>query len=233
MPATLELAFLAMLVALLIGIPLGLAASLRPPSSLFSRLVIGGSILGFSVPAFWVGILLIMFFAVYLGILPPTGRGTTRALLGVEVSFLTWDGLRHLVLPVLNLAFFQLSLIIRLTEASAREALQTDYVRFAEAKGLHPLRITFVHVLKNVLIPIVTVTGLELGSLIAYAVVTESIFAWPGMGKLIVDSINSLDRPVIVAYLIIIVLMFVFINLVVDVVYSLIDPRIRLSEAEA
>jgi peptide/nickel transport system permease protein len=191
-----------------------------------------GSILGFSLPTFWVGLMLIMLFAVELGWLPSNGRGPTTELLGVAVSFLSWEGVRHLILPATNLALFKLSLIIRLTRAGTREALQQDYVKFARAKGLSNARVVGVHVLKNIMIPIVTVIGLEFGSVIAFAIVTESIFAWPGMGKLIIDSINVLDRPVIVAYLLIIVSLFILINLTVDILYSLLDPRVRISEAK-
>jgi peptide/nickel transport system permease protein len=173
--------------------------------------------------------MLIMVFSVWLGWLPPTGRGTTVMVLGVPVSFLTWDGLAHLFMPALNLALFKLSLLIRLTRAGTREALAQDYVRFARAKGLSMERVVRVHVLKNIMIPIVTVTGLEFGSVIAFAIVTETIFAWPGMGKLLIDSINVLDRPVIVAYLLIIVLIFVLINLLVDLAYTALDPRVRLA----
>jgi peptide/nickel transport system permease protein len=154
-------------------------------------------------------------------------------LLGVPVSFLTADGLAHLAMPAINLAVFKLSLLIRLTRAGTREALLQDYVKFARAKGLPARRVVGVHVLKNILIPIVTVIGLELGSVIAFAVVTESIFAWPGSGKLLIDSINQLDRPVIVAYLLVIVTIFIAINFVVDIVYSLLDPRVRLDQAAA
>jgi peptide/nickel transport system permease protein len=146
------------------------------------------------------------------------------------VSFLSWQGLSHRVMPALNLALFKLSLIIRLTRAGTREALLQDYVKFARAKGLSNARVVGVHVLKNILIPIVTVIGLEFGSVIAFSIVTESVFAWPGMGKLLIDSINVLDRPVIVAYLLIIVTMFIVINLLVDVAYSMLDPRVRLAE---
>jgi peptide/nickel transport system permease protein len=190
-----------------------------------------GSILGFSLPTFWVGLMLIMVFAVELGWLPSTGRGETATFLGVTSSLFTLDGLRHMAMPALNLALFKISLVIRLARAGMRENMLMDYVRFARAKGLSPRRVVMVHVFKNILIPIVTVVGLELGSTIAFAVVTESIFAWPGMGKLIIDSIQRLDRPVIVAYLCIIVFMFVIINLVVDILYSVLDPRVRLSEA--
>ena len=229
MPATLELALAAMTIAVALGIPLGLWAGLRP-DSIPGRLIMAGSILGFSLPTFWVGLMLIMVFSVWLGWLPPTGRGETVMVLGVPVSFLTGDGLLHLFMPALNLALFKLSLLIRLTRAGTREALSQDYVRLARAKGLSMARVVRVHVLKNIMIPIVTVTGLEFGSLIAFAIVTETIFAWPGMGKLLIDSINVLDRPVIVAYLLIIVLLFVAINLLVDLAYTALDPRVRLAD---
>jgi peptide/nickel transport system permease protein len=230
LPATLELAISAMVIAIAIGIPLGLVAGLRPDSWL-GRCIMAGSIVGFSLPTFWVGLVLIMVFSVQLGWLPPNGRGETVLLLGVPVSFLTLDGLAHLAMPALNLALFKLSLLVRLTRAGTREALLQDYVKFARAKGLGPGRVIGVHVLKNILIPIVTVIGLELGSVIAFAIVTESIFAWPGSGKLLIDSINQLDRPVIVAYLMVTVTIFIVINFVVDVLYSLLDPRVRLGGA--
>ncbi|HEY2628395.1 MAG TPA: ABC transporter permease [Usitatibacter sp.] len=230
LPATLELAATAMALAMAVGIPLGLLAGLRPDSWI-GRAIMAGSILGFSLPTFWVGLVLIMIFSVQLGWLPPNGRGDTVVLLGVPVSFLTLDGLRHLAMPAANLAIFKLSLLVRLTRAGTREALLQDYVKFARAKGLPPRRVIGVHVLKNILIPIVTVIGLELGSVIAFAVVTESIFAWPGSGKLLIDSINQLDRPVIVAYLLVTVTIFIAINFVVDVLYSMLDPRVRLGAA--
>jgi peptide/nickel transport system permease protein len=231
MPATLELAIGATVAALLIGLPLGLYAGLRPDSVL-SRGIMAGSILGFSLPTFWVGLMLIMVFAVQLGWLPSTGRGETVDILGMRWSFLTRDGLAHMIMPAVNLSLFKISLVIRLTRAGVREAMLMDYVKFARAKGLSPRRVVLVHVFKNILIPVVTVVGLEFGGTIAFSVVTESVFAWPGMGKLIIDSINVLDRPVIVAYLMIIVLMFIAINLIVDLTYSLLDPRVRL-EAKA
>src|SRR6476620_2099625 len=232
LPATLELALAATFLAVAAGIPLGLIAGLKP-DSVVGRSIMAGSILGFSLPTFWVGLVLIMLFSVQLGWLPPNGRGETVMLLGVPVSFLTADGLAHLAMPAINLALFKLSLLIRLTRAGTREALLQDYVKFARAKGLSSRRVIGVHVLKNILIPIVTVIGLELGSVIAFAIVTESIFAWPGTGKLLIDSINQLDRPVIVAYLMVIVTIFVTINFVVDVVYSVLDPRVRLGGAAA
>ena len=232
LPATLELAFVAMAMAIALGIPLGLVAGLKPHSWV-GRGIMAGSILGFSLPTFWVGLVLIMVFSVQLGWLPPNGRGETVAIAGIPVSFLTLDGLAHLAMPALNLALFKLSLLIRLTRAGTREAMLQDYVKFARAKGLGPRRVIGVHVLKNILIPIVTVIGLELGSVIAFAIVTESIFAWPGSGKLLIDSINQLDRPVIVAYLLVTVAIFIAINFVVDVVYSLLDPRVRLGGTAA
>jgi peptide/nickel transport system permease protein len=228
MPATLELALTAMVIAVVLGIPLGLLAGLRPDSWI-GRTIMAGSILGFSLPTFWVGLMLIMLFSVHLGWLPTTGRGPTVDVMGLPVSVLTWEGLRHVLMPATNLALFKLSLLIRLTRAGTREALAQDYVRFARAKGLSMERVVRVHVLKNIMIPIVTVTGLEFGSVLAFAVVTETIFAWPGMGKLLIDSINLLDRPVIVAYLLIIVFIFVLINLVVDLAYTALDPRVRLA----
>ncbi|MBK6336636.1 MAG: ABC transporter permease [Betaproteobacteria bacterium] len=231
MPATLELAFTAMFIAVLLGIPLGLWAGLRP-NGIAGRTIMAGSILGFSLPTFWVGLMLIMVFSVMLGWLPSNGRGPTTLLFGLlPVSFLSLAGWSHLVLPATNLALFKLALLIRLTRAGAREALLQDYVKFARAKGLSNGSLIGVHVLRNILIPIVTVIGLEFGSVIAFAIVTESVFAWPGMGKLLIDSINVLDRPVIVAYLLVIVFLFIVINLVVDVLYSALDPRVRLSES--
>jgi peptide/nickel transport system permease protein len=232
MPATLELACVSMLIAVVLGIPLGLLAGLRPKSRA-ARAIMAGSIVGFSLPTFWVGLMLIMVFSVWLGWLPPTGRGDTVPLLGIEVSFLTPDGLAHLALPAINLALFNLALLVRLVRAGTREALAQDYVRYARAKGLPESRVIGVHVLKNIMVPVVTVAGLELGSVIAFAVVTETLFAWPGMGKLLIDSINQLDRPVIVAYVLLVVLMFVLINLAVDLVYSLLDPRVRRGGARA
>jgi peptide/nickel transport system permease protein len=230
MPATLELAIAAMIIAVVLGIPLGLWAGLKP-DSIAGKSIMTASILGFSLPTFWVGLMLIMVFSVDLGWLPSSGRGPTQSLLGVPVSFLSWEGLKHLAMPAINLALFNLSLVIRLTRAGTREALVQDYVKFARAKGLSDARVIGVHVLKNISIPIVTVTGLQFGTLVAFAIVTETIFAWPGMGKLLIDSIHVLDRPVIVAYLLIIVTFFIVINLAVDLAYSLLDPRVRLVDA--
>jgi peptide/nickel transport system permease protein len=222
MPATLELAFAAFLLAVIVGVPAGMYAGLKPEAPA-SRAIMAGSILGFSLPTFWVGLMMIMVFAVILGWLPSTGRG----------EFMTWDGLRHLALPAINLALFKMALVTRLARAGTREAALQDYVKFARAKGLSPSRVVLVHVLKNILVPVVTVLGLELGGLIAFSVVTETVFAWPGMGKLLIDSIQRLDRPVVVAYLVITVLMFVVINLIVDLLYAALDPRVRLREMKA
>ncbi|SEK87071.1 peptide/nickel transport system permease protein [Bosea lupini] len=230
MPATLELAFVALVMAVVIGLPLGLYAGLKPESRL-SRFIMAVSILGFSLPTFWVGLMLILTFAVGLGWLPATGRGPTVSILGFETSLLSLQGWKHVALPAFNLALLKISLVIRLARAGAREAALMDYVKFARAKGLSQSRIIGVHILKNIMIPIVTVLGLEFGSLVAFSVVTETIFAWPGMGRLLLEAITRLDRPVIVAYVMVVVVLFVTINLLVDLVYSALDPRVRLTEA--
>ncbi len=229
MPATLELAFSAMIFSIILGIPLGMYAGLNS-ESIIGRTIMSGSILGFSLPTFWVGLMFIMLFAVILGWLPSGGRGETTQILGMQFSFLTLSGIKHLILPTMNLALFKLSLTIRLARSGVRECMVMDYIKFAKAKGLSQTRIICVHLLKNILIPVITVLGLELGGLIAFAVVTETVFSWPGMGKLIIDSINVLDRPIIVAYLLIISLMFVMINFIVDILYSVLDPRVRLQD---
>jgi peptide/nickel transport system permease protein len=227
MPATLELALLSLFISLVVAIPLGIYAGYKPESKV-SKTIMAGSILGFSMPTFWVGIIFIMFFAVFLGWFPTTGRGEIGTFLGINSSLFTLNGLSHVFLPALNLALFKISSVIRLTRAGTREIILQDYITFARAKGLTERRVVLVHILKNILIPIVTVVGLEFGSLIAFSTVTETVFAWPGMGKLIIDSIYNLDRPVIVAYLMIIVTFFVFLNLIVDILYSLLDPRVRV-----
>ncbi|WP_298815815.1 ABC transporter permease [uncultured Roseibium sp.] len=232
MPATLELAFSALFLSIVIGIPLGLFSGLYPDNPV-SKGVMAGSILGFSLPTFWVGLMLILLFAVELGWLPSTGRGDTASIFGIQTSLATWDGIRHIFLPALNLSLLKISLAIRLTRAGVREAMGQDYVKYARAKGVSTSRIIFVHVMKNIMIPVVTVMGLEFGSLIGFSVVTETIFAWPGMGKLLIDAILQLDRPVVVAYLMIMVLFFVLINLVVDILYSILDPRVRLQDQGA
>jgi peptide/nickel transport system permease protein len=232
MPATMELALLALVFSIAIGIPLGVIAGLYP-DNIVGRSIMGGSILGFSLPNFWIGLMLILLFAVQLRWLPSGGRGPTTDLFGLKVSFLTWEGLRYLILPAVTLSLYKAALVIRLARAGTREVMLQDYIRFARAKGLSRRRIVMVHVLKAIMIPIVTVLGLELGGMIAFAVVTETVFAYPGMGKLLIDSIGRLDRPVIVAYLMLVVVLFVVINFVVDLVYAALDPRVRLSEAKA
>jgi len=230
MPATLELVIVAMLMAVLLGLPLGLWAGLKPDSGA-GRSILAGSILALSLPAFWVGLLLVMVFSVTLGWLPVYGRGPTTLLLGVPVSFLSLEGWRHLILPATSLALFNLALLIRLARGGTRAALRQDYVKFARAKGLAKARVIGVHVLRNVLIPIVAVIGPEFGSVVALAVVTETVFAWPGMGKLLIDSISVLDRPVILAYLLVTVVLFIVVNLIVDILHSALDPRVRVREA--
>jgi peptide/nickel transport system permease protein len=226
LPATLELTLAATLGATLIGVPLGMYAGYRPNGAL-SKGIMAASVLGFSVPTFWIGIVLIFTFAVNLAWLPAGQRGATAALFGVEWSFLTADGLRHLLLPALNLSLFKLALMIRLARAGTREVMLGETVRFARAAGLRERTILRRHVLKLIAIPLVTVFGLELASTLAFAVVTETIFSWPGVGKLIIDSISTLDRPVMVSYLVLVAFLFITINLIVDLSYALLDPRIR------
>jgi peptide/nickel transport system permease protein len=228
MPATLELAMLGLVFAIALGLPLGVYAGYRA-EQWQGKAIMTGTIFGFSLPNFWVGMLFILFFSVYLQWLPSTGRGETVEILGIHLSVFAPGGLKYMLLPALTLALYKASLVARLARAGTQEALMQDYVKFARAKGVSESRILFVHVLKNILIPIVAVLGLELGSMIAFAVVTETVFAWPGMGKLLIDSITKLDRPVIVAYLMMTVLVFVTINLVVDLLYTWLDPRVRLA----
>lgn len=225
-PATMELAVIAVLLASLIGVPLGIYAGYKP-ESWAAKVIMALSILGFSVPTFWIGLMLIMVFAVQLGIMPAGGRGETVSVFGVPLSFLTFDGMRHLILPAVNLSLFKMSMMIRLAASGTREVMLTDTIKFARAAGINEWTILRRHVLRLISIPLVTVFGLELGSTIAFAVVTETIYSWPGLGKLIIDSITSLDRPVMVAYLMLVSLMFITINLVVDLAYAVLDPRMR------
>ncbi len=227
MPATLELVFFSMIISLAVALPCGVYAGAKPGSPL-SRAVMGGSLLGISLPSFWVGILLIFYFAVEKRLLPSSGRGATATLFGIPFAFLTADGFRHIILPACSLALGTLAMLIRLIRAQIMEVMRQDFIKFARAKGVSRGRLLFSHALKNALVPVVTVFGMQIGGLIAFATVTETIFAWPGMGKLLVDSINTADRPVIVAYLMIVAVIFVLINFIVDVVYTLIDPRIDL-----
>ena len=226
-PATFELVGCAILLSLFISIPGGVYAAAKP-KSLVSRLFMTGSLFGISLPSFWVGILLIFLFAVEWGVLPSSGRGPTTAILGIHFSFLSWGGLRHIALPSITLALGTLAVTMRLVRAQMLEVLRQDFIKFARAKGVSPRRLLFAHALKNALIPVVTFFGLQVGTLIAFATVTETIFAWPGMGKLLIDAINSSDRPIIVAYLMFVAAIFVGINFIIDVAYTLIDPRIDL-----
>ena len=226
LPATLELTLAAVLGATLIGVPLGMLAGYRP-EKVSSRLIMGLSVLGFSVPTFWIGLIFIMVFAVQLGWLPAGSRGDTLPILGVGWSFVTLNGLKHLLLPALTLSLFRMALMVRLARAGMREVVLSDYVRFARAQGLSESKVIFGHVLKNISIPLVTVFGLELAATLAFAVVTETIFSWPGLGKLIIDSIQSLDRPVMVAYLMLVAFLFIMINFFVDIAYAALDPRVR------
>ncbi|WP_293862878.1 ABC transporter permease [uncultured Alsobacter sp.] len=226
LPATLELVIVAMTLAVVVGVPLGILAGLRP-KAVSSKAIMTGSILGFSLPNFWIGLMLILLFAVYLGVLPASGRGDTVAIGSLKLSVLTLDGWRHLALPALTLGLAKAALIIRVTRAATREILPMDYIKFARAKGLAPSRVLRVHLLKNIMIPIVTVTGLEFGQAVAFAVVTESVFSWPGMGKLLIDSIVTLDRPVVVAYLILVLGFLVVLNLLIDIAYMALDPSAR------
>lgn len=230
MPATLELAVMALLLSAAIGVPLGMWSGMHPGSAV-QKISAGFSILGVSVPVFWLGLILIMLFSVSLGWLPSGGRGPTQPFFGVEVSFLSWNGLKFMLLPALTLALHNIALVLRITEASTREVAGQEYVRFARAKGVGPVRLIWRHIAPNVMIPVVTVLGLEFAHLIAFSLVTETIFAWPGMGKLIIDSLLQLDRPVVVAYLMVVLLLYVLINFVVDVLYLILDPRLRARSA--
>ena len=223
LPATLELTVLALLIAAVLGVPLGIWAGYRPESRV-SKAIMAFSTLGFSVPTFWVGLLLILFFSVEMRWLPSGGRGPAGPL---GLSIWTREGWTYILLPALNLSLFKLGLLIRLVRAGTEEVMGSEHVRFARAQGLPERQVVGLHVLKNIGIPIVTVLGLEFGSTIAFAVVTETVFNWPGMGKLVIESITSLDRPVMVAYLILVVLLFVLINLAVELTYGFLDPRVR------
>ena len=226
LPATLELVLISVISATVLGVSLGIYAGYRPDSWI-SKTIMAVSVLGFSVPSFWVGLILILLFAVNLGWLPAGGRGQTVEIWGVAWSFPTLNGMSHIVLPAINLALFKLAMMIRLARAGTREIMLTDTIKFARAAGLSEGTILRRHLLKLISIPIITVFGLELGSTLAFAVVTETIFSWPGVGKLIIDSIGVLDRPVMVAYLILVAFLFVTINFVIDLVFALIDPRVR------
>jgi peptide/nickel transport system permease protein len=232
MPATIELVCVAMTLALILGIPLGMYAGLNPERRR-SKIIMAASIVGVSIPNFWQGLMLIFILAVSLAWLPSGGRGDVITQFGITTSLWTLDGWAHVITPAINLALFQCTLVIRLVRANVREIAMLDYIKFAHAKGLARKRIIYVHILKNTLVILITVVGLQFGGLIAYSVVTETIFSWPGMGKLIIDSVYILDRPVILAYLVVVVVLFVTINLIIDLLYSVVDPRIRLDNDKA
>lgn len=226
LPATLEVAFMAMAIGLSVGIPLGVYSGLNQRKKTTKSISFATTV-GYSIPNFWQGVLLIMLFSVWLKVLPASGRGDTVEIFGIGWSLFSLDGLSHMILPALNLAIYTICLQTRLARSGTQEVMYQDYMTFARAKGISRDRIVRRHLVRNILIPIVTITGLQLGGLIAFATVTETVFSWPGIGKLLLDSIHNSDRPVVVAYLILITLMFVTINFVVDVLYALLDPRIR------
>ncbi|HHU93888.1 MAG TPA: ABC transporter permease [Alcaligenaceae bacterium] len=231
-PATLELVLVAISLTCILGIPLGLIAGLHRDNWL-GKSIMSTSVLGFSLPNFWQGMVFILLFAVWLGWLPASGRGPTVEVLGVPLSIFSAQGWSHIALPAVNLAIANIALILRMTASGVSEAQSQDYVRFARAKGVKPGRIVRRHILRNILIPVVTVIGMELGTLIAYSTITETVFSWPGMGKLLIDSVYQLDRPVVVAYVMLVTMLFVVINLVVDILYAVLDPRVQLMEPSA
>jgi peptide/nickel transport system permease protein len=229
-PATVELAAVALVLAAVVGLPLGVLAAARPRHPV-SRLALGGSLLGISLPSFWLGLILIMVFGVWLRWLPTHGRGDTVRFLDIEWSLLTADGRRHLFLPALTLAAYHLALLMRLARSEAADVLARPFIRVARARGVGEGAIVGRHVLRNMLIPVVTVLGLQLGGLLAFSVVTETVFQWPGLGKLLIERIDT-DRPLVVAYLLMTGVVFILINTAVDLTYALIDPRIRLGSRE-
>ena len=225
-PATLELVLVSVVLALVISIPLGVYAGAFPKRK-SSTLVMGGSILGISLPSFFIGIMLIYIFSLKLHWFPSSGRGATIPFLGMNFSLFAPGGLKYIILPAFTLSVTNIASLVRLTRAGVMENMRQDYIKFARAKGVSTRKVLFGHALKNALIPVITVFGMEIGSLIAFTTVTETIYSWPGLGKLLIDSINSVDRPIIVAYLILTTVLFVFINFVVDLLYTVIDPRIE------
>jgi peptide/nickel transport system permease protein len=229
-PATLELTLVAMTIATAIGLPCGLIAGYRP-HGLVAKTIGTLSVVGISLPTFWIGLMLITVLSIGYGVFPTGGRGPVASFLGIESSLFTLKGWRHVVLPALNLSLFPMALIVRLTRAGVQENIAANHIRYARAKGLSPARIMVRYVLKSVAIPLVTVLGIVFGVLLAFGVVTETVFAWPGIGKLIIEAIKTSDRPVIIAYLLFTVLLFTLINLAVDLVCALIDPRIAAGRA--
>jgi peptide/nickel transport system permease protein len=230
LPATLELSIVAAVFALVAGVAMGVYTALRRHSWL-SQVLLAVSLLGVSLPTFLIGILLILVFAVMLGWLPSFGRGETVQLGWWSTGLLTWSGLKALILPAITLGLFQMTLIQRLVRAEMLEVLRTDYIKFARARGLSDRAVHFGHALKNTLVPVITITGLQLGAIIAFAIITETVFQWPGMGLLFIQAVGFADVPVMAAYLCLIALFFVVINLVVDLLYYAVDPRLRIERA--
>ena len=226
-PATLEIVFVAMTLTFIFGIGFGVYSGAYPKRR-SSHMVMFSSIVGISLPSFWLGMVLIYLLGLKMGLFPVSGRGTIGVIFGVRTSLATLNGWRHVFLPALTLSMGRIASILRLTRAGMQENMKQDYVKFARAKGLGNRRVLFGHALKNTLIPVVTIFGLQMGSLIAFTTITETIFSWPGMGKLIIDSIRAADRPIISAYILFVAVMFVGINFIVDILYTVIDPRIRM-----
>lgn len=226
LPASVELATTAILISFLMGVGLGVLVSLKP-YALRNRFIMAGSLFGISMPTFLIGVVLIMVFAAYLGILPAFGRGETVMVGFWRTGFLTWSGIRHLILPAFTLGMYQLAVLLRLTRAGMREVLTEEYIKTAWSKGLPPRKVIFKHALRNVLIPVVTMTGLQFGELIAFALVTETIFQWPGTGNLLLTSIYETDQSVIVAYIMLAALIILSLNIIVDILYAFLNPKIR------
>ncbi|MGN6464897.1 MAG: ABC transporter permease [Rhizobiaceae bacterium] len=233
LPATLELSIVSAILALVIGMPMGVYTGLYPHSWL-SRLFLSISLAGISLPTFLIGILLIFFFSVNLGWLPSFGRGDVVTIEGYwTTGLLTKTGLESIILPAITLGLFQMTLIMRLVRGEMLEVLRTDYIKFARARGLSRRAINFGHALKNTLVPVITITGLQLGSIIAFSIITETVFQWPGMGLLFLQAVQNVDIPIMAAYLLLIAFLFVLINFLVDMLYVAVDPRIRIGGAKA
>jgi ABC-type dipeptide/oligopeptide/nickel transport system permease component len=226
LPATVELATSAIFISFMLGVGVGVLVSLKP-YALRNRFIMAGSLGGISTPTFLTGVVLIMIFAVYLGILPPFGRGETVNIGFWRTGFMTWSGIKHLILPAFTLGMYQLAVLLRLTRAGMREVLTEEYIKTAWSKGLPPRKVIFKHALRNALIPVVTITGLQFGELIAFSIVTETIFQWPGMGNLLLISIYESDQPVIVTYIMLAALIILSLNIIVDVLYAYLNPKIR------
>ena len=225
-PATFELVIFAVFMAFCLGVGLGVVVALKPYATR-NRIIMAGSLGGISIPTFLMGILLIMAFSVYLGLLPPFGRGETVKVGYWRSGYLTLDGIKHLILPATTLAMYQLAVLLRLTRAGMREVLTEEYIKTAWAKGLPPMKVIFKHALRNALIPVITITGLQFGELIAFSIVTETIFQWPGMGNLLLTSIYETDQPVMVTYIMMAALIIITMNIIVDIFYAIINPKIR------